>query len=792
MFKNYLHTAWRNLKSSKFYSLINISGLAIGMATSIMLLLWVKDELSYDKFHTNYENIYRISAHFKSGGKTLSWEGVPGPMAVYAQSMPKVQSIVRINDDKGQILANRNRKKIIDGNHTAFVDSTFFSMFDFKLLKGDRTHLFPNNNSVVVTQTLAQKLFDTKDVLGKVLNFRDNNFTITGVLEDFPENSSLQFDALFPMGFYAHAFTTGGGNGDWKTIDQDLGNYAFQTYLMLRNGSDPVAMGHQFTSAYKNARDGNSDAIFTLQNLATIHLVGVDGNDAAQKMVQIFLLVAILLLAIAAINYVNLSTARSLVRAREVSIRKIIGANRRQLFFQFVTETLLLFCLATIVAIILIVIFMPLYNRVSGKGLHFSLADTQVWSVIAWSMLGMLTASSIYPALLLSSFRPLQALKGKIGSGVSTGLFRKILVIFQFTISVILIIGTLVISNQMKYVQRKDLGYDKSYVFTVPLNGQAVDHIDAVKSELTKQAGILNVSLSGIPDLSDLGDASSDLDWPGKPENNHIIIGQAIIDQDFIPTMKMQFVEGGNFSGTPADSTHYIVNQMAIQEMGLKPPYVGQPISFHDRRGTIIGVVKDFNFKSLREKISPLLFFTWGWKGSILYVRTTAKDAPKAIAAVKKQYKKYASDLPFSYSFVDQQFDEKYRSDQRAGLLFNLFAAMAIFISCLGLLGLATYTAQVRTKEIGIRKVLGASVGSLIQLLSKDFIVLVLLAIILAVPTAWYGMNKWLENFAYRIHISWWMFGIAGLIAIIIALATISLQATKAAIANPVDNLRNE
>jgi ABC-type antimicrobial peptide transport system permease subunit len=792
MFKNYLHTAWRNLKSSKFYSLINISGLAIGMATAIMLLLWVKDELSYDKFHTNYENIYRIAAHFKSGGKILSWEGVPGPMAVYAQSMPKVHSIVRINDDKGQILADRNRKKIIDGNHTAFVDSTFFSIFDFKLLKGDQTHLFPNNNSVVITQTLAQKLFDTEDVLGNVLSFRDNNFTITGVLEDFPENSSLQFDALFPMGFYAHAFTTGGGNGDWKTIDQDLGNYAFQTYVMLQNGSDPVAIGRQFTSAYKNARDGNSDAIFTLQNLAAIHLVGVDGNDAAQKMVQIFLLVAVLLLAIAAINYVNLSTARSLIRAREVSIRKIIGANRPQLFFQFVMETLLLFCLATILAIILIVIFMPLYNRLSGKTLHFSLTDTQVWSVIAWSVLGMLTASSVYPAILLSSFRPLEALKGKISSGVSTGLFRKMLVIFQFTISVILIIGTLVISNQMKYVQQKDLGYDKSYVFTVPLNNQAVDHIDAVKHELKNQAGILNVSLSGIPDLSDLEDASSDLEWPGKPENNHIIIGQAIIDQDFIPTMKMQFVEGGNFSGTPADNTHYIVNQMAIQEMGLKPPYVGQSITFHDRRGTIIGVVKDFNFKSLREQISPLLFFTWGWKGSVLYVRTTAKDAPQAIAAVKKEYKKYASDLPFSYRFVDQQFDEKYRSDQRAGLLFNLFAAMAIFISCLGLLGLATYTAQVRTKEIGIRKVLGASVGSLIQLLSKDFILLVLLAILLAVPTAWYGMNRWLEDFAYRTHISWWMFAIAGLIAIVIALATISLQATKAAIANPVDNLRTE
>ena len=792
MFKNYLRSAWRNLKSGRFYSLINISGLAIGMATAIMLLLWVRDELSYDKFHTNYENIYRISAHFKSGGNEVSWEGVPGPLAVFARSMPQVRSLVRINDDQGQVLADRTRHKILDGNHTAFVDSSFFSLFDFRLLKGNRTHLFPNSNSVVVTRTLAQKLFGTDNALGKVLNFQDNNFSVTGILEDFPENSSLQFDALFPMSFYAQRFTSYGGNGDWKTIDQDLGNYAFQAYIMLGEGSDPIATGRQFTSAYKKARNGDSEVIFKLQNLASIHLVGVDGNNAAQRMVQIFLLVAILLLAIAAINYINLSTARSLIRGQEISIRKIIGANRRQLFFQFVTETLLLFCLAAGAAIILIIIFMPLYNRLSGKTLHFSLADMQVWSIIGWSVLSTLAAASVYPALLLSSFRPLEALKGKITSGVGAGLFRKILVIFQFTISIILIIGTLVISHQMKFIQQKDLGYDKSYVFTVQLNSQVVDHIDAVKNELKKQSGVLNVSLSDIYDLSAFGNASSDLVWQGKPENSRIMIGQAIIDQDFIPTMKIQFVEGGNFSGTPADSTRYILNQTAVEEMGLTPPYVGQSISFHGHAGTIIGVVKDFNFKSLREKISPLLFFTWGWKGSVLYVRTTGKDAPQAIAAVKKQYKRYAGDLPFSYSFVDQQFEEKYRSDQRAGLLFNLFAAMAIFISCLGLLGLATYTAQVRTKEIGIRKVLGASIVSLVRLLSTDFITLVLLAIILAVPVAWYGMNKWLEDFAYRIQIHWWMFGIAGGIAMLIALITISFRAIKSALANPIDNLRTE
>lgn len=791
MFKNYFNTAWRNLKSSKFYSLINVSGLAIGLATAIMLLLWVKDELSYDKFHRDYRNIYRITAHFKSGDKEISWDGVPGPLAVYARSMPQVRALVRIADDEGQVLADGNRNKIIDGNHTAFVDSSFFSVFDFRLLKGDKAHLFPDDHSAVITRSLARKLFHTDDVLGKIIDFRKEKFTVSGVLEDFPENSSLQFDALFPMGLYAQQFTARGGNGDWKTIDEDLGDYNFKTYVKLQDGASTAAMGRNFTLAYKNARNGDSETQFRLQNLATIHLVGMDGNDAALKMVRIFLLVAILLLAIAAINYVNLSTARSLIRAREVSIRKIVGASKLQLFLQFVIETLLLFCMATVIALLLILLLMPLYNRIAGKSLHFSLADPQIWKVIGWSILGTLAAASIYPALLLSSFHPVQSLKGKVVSGIGAGLFRKILVVFQFAISVVLIICTLVISSQMKYVRQKDLGYDKSYVFTVPLSDQVVNHIDAVKNELKKQSGILNVSLSDIYDISDLRNATGDLEWQGKPANSNEIIGQAIIDPDFIPTMKMQFLEGGNFSGTPADSNHYIVNETAVKEMGLKPPYVGQPISFHSRPGTITGVLKDFNFQPLKEKISPLLFFTW-WKGNILYVRTTAKDAQHAIAAAEKQYKKYAGDLPFSYSFVDKQFEEKYRADQRAGMLFNLFAAIAIFISCLGLLGLATYTAQVRTREIGVRKVLGASVGSIVHLLGKDFIVLVLLAIILAVPAAWYGMNKWLEDFAYRISIRWWMFVAAGLLAVFIALVTISFQAIKAAMANPVKSLRTE
>lgn len=791
MIKNYLKTAWRNLKASKFYTLINMSGLAIGLATAIMLLLWVRHELSYDRFHQDYRNIYLLSAHFMSGDKETSWSGVPGALSVFAKSIPQVRSLVRISEDEGQVLADGDRRKLIDGNHTAFVDSTFFSIFDFPLLRGHRQQLFPNSHSAVISRSLAVKIFNSVDVLGKLILFRKEHFTITGVMEDFPENSSLQLDALFPMSLYAQQFTANGGNGDWKTIDEDLGNYAFKTYVKLQASTDPAAAARDFTAAYKKARNGDSKTKFTLQNLAGIHLTAIDGNDAALKMVHIFLLVAILLLAIAAINYVNLSTARSLIRAREVGIRKIIGATKFQLFFQFVTETLLLFAVATAIAIGLIFLLMPLYNRISGKALHFSLADAQMWKVIGVSILGTLAASSIYPALVLSSFRPAQSIKGRAAVGMSAGLFRKILVVFQFTISVCLIISTLVISRQMAYVRQMDLGYDKNYVFTVPLSHEVVNHIDAVKNELKKETGVVGVSLSNIYDMSNFGNATGDLNWEGKPEGRSQIIGQALVDEDFIPTMGIQLLEGGNFSGSPADSNHYIVNEAAVKAMGLKPPYVGQPITFHERPGVIIGVMKDFNFQPLKEKITPILFFT-RWKGNILFIRTTAKDAQQAIAAAERQYKKYAGDLPFSYSFLDKQFEEKYRADQRAGMLFKLFALIAIFISCLGLLGLATYMAQVRTKEIGVRKVLGASIANVVNLLGKDFILLVALAILLAVPAAWYGMNKWLEDFAYRITIRWWMFALAGLLAIFIAMATISYQAIKAAVANPVNALRNE
>ncbi len=791
MFKNYFKTAWRNLWKNKFYSIINICGLAVGLAAGILLLMWVQNELSYDKFNKDYQHIYRLSSQLKSNGENLTWTGVPGPLAIFAKSIPQVQSLVRTQNLFDQVLSDKGKKKIFGGNKIGVVDSGFFKMFSFHLIRGDKAGLFKNRNSIVITKTIADKLFNTDQAIGKTVNFFNENFIITGVLADFPENSSVQFDALVPMALLAARFTQSGGNGDWKTIDEDLGDFSFTTYVKLNPNADPSKTGQEFSDAYKKARNGDSDAAFHLQNLASIHLVSADGNNSALRMVQVFILVIILLLAIAGINYVNLSTARSLMRAKEVSIRKIVGAQKIQLFFQFIVETFVLFYLASVLAILLILLLMPLYNSISGETLSFNLSDIKVWEITGMAVLATLSASSVYPAILLSSFKPLESLNGKITSGIGMASFRKVLVVFQFAISVILIVCTLIMGNQMKYIKNKNPGYDKSYVFSVPLPQQVVSHLSSVKAELNHQASILNVAACDSYNFSNVSSSTGDLDWKAKPANTNLMITQVSIDKDFIPAMKIKFMEGSNFTGSPADSAYYILNETAVRQMGLKPPYAGQPISFHQNKGTILGVVKDFNFQSLKEKITPFIFYNSPNK-NILYVRTTGNQAQKAIDAVKKEFRQYAGDTPFSYRFLDKSFEAQYKTDQRTGMLFNVFAGIAILISCLGLLGLAAFTAQVKTKEIGIRKVLGGSVTGMVKLLTKDFLKLVGISILMATPIAWWAMSKWLQAFAYRINISWWMFVLAGFIAVFIALVTVSFQAIKAAVANPVDSLRTQ
>jgi len=470
-------------------------------------------------------------------------------------------------------------------------------------------------------------------------------------------------------------------------------------------------------------------------------------------------------------------------------MRKIIGAARTQLFLQFIVESVLLFIFASAFSLVIIYLLLPLYNQLSGRHLLFSFSNTSVVVVVGCAIIGSLALSGIYPALQLSAFRPMETLRGKLSMGIKKATFRKVLVVTQFVFSVGLIISTIVISRQLQYMREKDLGFDKEHVFVFGLRNELHGHFEAVRNELLKQPGVLGVaSISGT--IAGVNGTTGDTYWDGKEKDRSFLIHPNAIDKNFIPLLKMKIVQGSNFTGSPADSAHFILNETAIRQAGIKDP-IGKSFSLWQNKGTIIGVVKDFNYSSLKTIIEPAIFY-YDPAGWAMYVKTTGKDAPKALAAAQKVWKAYASEFPFEYSFLDDDFNRMYKDDQRTGTLFNVFAIAAILISCLGLFGLATYTAQVKTKEIGIRKVLGASVPSLIRLLSKEFVVLVSTSFVIAAPLAWYFMSKWLRDFAYRININWWIFLVTGVLAIMIALVTVGFQAIKAAVANPVKSLRTE
>ncbi len=788
MMKNYIKSAWRNLWSNRFYSTINVTGLSVGLAVGIMVLLWVQNELSYDRFHKNANNIYKINSHIGTGDGAQVWDGSPGPLMVFSKQIPEIKQVVRVNNAFEQSLFIYGDKKIKE-SRLAFVDSTLFSLFDFQVVKGNKEKPLPGMYSIILTQSTAKKYFGTSDPIGQILVNDNRNFTVSAIIKDFPENSTLQYDMLMPMSLYADMFTKWGGNGDWKTIDEDLGNYPYHTYLQLQENVDPDEAAQKLTKIFRDKKPDSKDNYFSFQPLTTLHLVASNGSANALETVRIFLIVAILVLCIACINYVNLSTARSMLRSKEVSVRKIIGAARWQLFIQFIIESVLLFLFASILAFILIYLLLPLYNNLSGKNLLFSFANSNVWLVVGSAIVGSLILASIYPALLLSSFKPLQALRGKLSIGIGKVAFRKVLVVTQFVFSVGLIIATIVISYQLKYIRNKDLGLDKEHVFSFAITREISEHYDAAKVQLLNQPGILDVAASNNNLVAN--DAStSDTDWDGKEEGRLFLIHPNAVDHSFIPLLQMKIVAGNNFTGTKSDSAHFILNETAVKQAGIKDP-IGKSFTLWGTKGIITGVVQDFNYASLKQSIEPAVFLYRPsyWR---IYVKTTGKDAARAIAGVQKVWKSYNPDFPFEYSFLDDDFNRIYSDDQRTGTLFSVFAAIAILISCLGLFGLATFTAQVKIKEIGIRKVLGASITSITNLLAKDFIVLVLTAFIIASPLAWIAMNKWLQNYAYRINISWWIFFVTGLIAIAVTLLTVSFQAIKAAIANPVKSLRTE
>jgi len=785
MLKNYFKTAWRNLLKNKFYSLINMAGLTVGLAVGILILLWVNDERSYDSFHKKGADIYRMELFGGTGATRQIWPAVVAPMGPLAKNeLPEVVDQARMYDNDWAF--HYKREKLFVHEKVEFTDPSFFSMFDFPLVEGNASRPFADAHSVVITQQTARKFFGEEPAIGKVVTNENNeNYTVSGVIKDPPRNSGIRFDMLIPMDRLAQWFRE--GNID---INHDFGTYRYVTFLQLRHGASPAGLPARLTRIHLRNMPGDIDADYLLLPLKKMHLYNADGSDAGAQTVNIFMIVALLILTIACINYVNLSTARAMLRSKEVSMRKIVGAAKIHLFLQFVVETAFLFLFSAILAVVLVGLAMPLFNHVAGKQLVFDITNGSMWTVIGCTIGATLLASSIYPALLLSSFDPLKVLRSRLSIGRGSVNFRKVLVVIQFACSVSLIVGTLVIYRQLNYIRHKDLGYDKTHVFSFEMGKMRPAYATA-KTQLLGLAGVQEVSGS-TNSIIDFNVPGGNVEWDGKPANQIFNPRQVAVDENFFSFFKIQLVKGEGFTGTNADSSRFMLNEAAVKEMGLNHP-LGTRYRYYSFKGTIVGVVKDFHFGSMREKIMSAVFFRPpNWWLTRMYVRTTGENAPAAIRVASTLFSQYNPGEPFSYDFLDDSFNHLYQSEQREGTLFFCLAAIAILISCLGLFALAAYATHLRFREIGIRKVLGASVPRIVALLAKDFVRLVLLGILIAVPVAWYAMKQWLAGFAYRTDLHWTVFLAAAVATIAIALLTISLQSLKAAIANPAASLKTE
>ena len=770
------------------YSFINITGLAAGLAVSILLLLWVRDELSYDRFNVNAENIYRLVPKFDDQN---IWSETPAPAAVYAKKdLPEVADACRIRDNNDVSIFEYNGKRFTE-SHNCLADASLFSMFTFPFIDGNPQHPFTDAHSVVLSETTAKTFFGNEDPMGKVLKADDKKlYRVTGVMKDMPANSSIHYNIVFNFRQLEQEYDT---TSYFKTLNTNWDRYSYDTYVLLKPDASPALAAQKMGVIHRHNYDiqANKHLTYLFAPLTRLHLYSLNGKEQGMMVVRVFLIVAVIVLLIACINYVNLVTARAIKRSKEISVRKIIGAGKGDLFMQLLSESLLTFLISLIVATGIIYLVMPLYNNLSGKNIVFRPWSLNVLAVYGLTMLTTLLLAGIYPAITLSSFKPLQAMKGKVSGIGGKGNFRKVLVVVQFSFSILLITSTIIIGKQLKYIREKNLGYNKENVFSFwmhNING----HYDALVTELMQQPGILGVTESGA-DIINNSSSSSDIDWDGKrTDQQSFTITQMPVERNFLQVMGMQLAEGNGFTGSPADSANFILNETAIRETGIKEPVIGKRLTFHGINGVIAGVVKDFHFQDMHRKIPPLLMqYDKNWRGK-MYVRTTGKDAPRAIAAAEKVWKEYNADYPFDYSFLDSEFNDLYKTDTHVGELFNCFAIITILISCLGLFGLVTFTAESRVKEIGVRKVLGAGARSIVALLSKDFLVLVLVAAAIAFPLAWYGLKRFLQGYAYRTELSWWVFMIAGVITLLIAMFTVSFKCVQAALANPVKSLRTE
>ncbi|HEV2354072.1 MAG TPA: ABC transporter permease [Puia sp.] len=792
MIRSYFTIAWRSLLRNRRFTLINISGLTLGIACSMLILLWVHDERSVDSFHKNGSRLYQVYERDYFNDHVMADYPTPALLAdELKRTIPDVQYASAMDADAPPGAGNTLGidDKIIKMNGV-FVGQDFLRMFNFPLVQGQVATALAAPGTIAISRKAAGYFFGSPQAaIGKVLTF-DNKQTlqVSAVFEDVPGNSSLQFDFLRPWADFVK-------QNDWVS---NWGDTDPQTFVQLRPGADPArvnAVIRDFVYRYRPRTEGARTEL-ALQPFPEryLHSSFRDGQLSGGRIqyVRLFTLVAIFILLIACINFMNLATAQSARRAKEVGLRKVIGAVRTALVAQFIGEAMLLTLVSVGLALLVTYAALPAFNALTGKHLLLPVARPLFWLVVACMLLITGLVAGSYPAFFLSGLQPVKILKGGLKFTRNDVFFRKCLVVFQFSLSVILIVSTMVIYRQTAYIRSTNIGYDRENLVYIPIEGDLVGNYELFRREAKDLPGILGVSkMRNSP--TDIEHHTGDIFWPGKDPNLHIRFADGVVGYDFTKTLKLQMKAGRDFSRDyPSDSTGFLLNETAVRIMGLRQP-VGSIITWGMHPGKVIGVIKDFHFNSLHQRIDPLIVRLderWTW-GNIL-VRTKAGLARQAVTGLGKLCKELNPKFPFTYQFADEEFNRQYRSDEVVSQLSDIFASLAIFISCLGLLGLAAFTAAQRTREIGVRKVLGATATSIVTMLSRDFLVLVLLALLIASPVAWLAMRQWLGNFAYRIDIGWWTFGVAGLAVISIAVLTVAWQTLRAALTNPVHVLRNE
>ena len=784
MFNNYVKTAWRNIVRHKGYSFINIFGLATGMAACLLILLWVLDELSFDGFHKNKDSIYRVLQDVHLDRDT-TWAINQGPLGPALQAaIPEITKCTRGTARRFRIRYNDKRfDEIVE-----FADPAFFEMFDFPLVKGDAKAALAEPHSIVISEDMAVKYFAGEDPLGKVLRADDQySFVVTGVTAEAPRNSHLRPQFIIPFVF---------GRELEFTVD-NWGNSQFTTYVMLKNGVSQAAVEGKIARFLDDKPTLEKGTILRLQPLTRIHLYSnfeYDRFGAGDiKYIQIFSIAAFFILLIAGINFMNLSTARSAARAREVGMRKVLGAGRSELIRQFFIESVFIAFAALLSAILLVELLLPLFNDLANKEMAL---DPFGNPAILFGILGIaiLTAmlSGSYPALFFSSFRPIKVLKGNGELGNSKSLSRKALVITQFSLSLIMIIGTLIVFKQLDYIQNKKLGYNKENLLYFMMRREFVTKYDTLKNELVRHPNILSVTrTTAFPDEGALF-INSKWRWEGQNPKEEVLMYGNLVDHDYFKTFGMEIAQGRGFSKDhPTDQTAAVLNEEAVKRMGMASP-IGMELANGEDKFTIVGIVKNYHFLSLHKKIEPLVLILAPEYCRGVVARIKSEGISSTIAFLQKKWGEFSSEYPFSYGFMDQRLGELYRTEKRAASLIQYFTLLTIFISCLGLFGMASFMTERRTKEIGIRKVLGASVSRIVLMLSREFTFLVLSANVIGWPAAYFLAKKWLQNFAYRTPIRFEIFILGAMLSLAIAWLTVSYQTVKAARANPVDSLRYE